>query len=156
MSAFSQTSISRAKRVRPVVVLLLVLLAFSLPPGCVTTKVYEGPDLPREDISIVSTTGFNYYVFVMKSLEITSVDGTRTQLATKKVEVLPGSHSFSLNYATSGCSRYTGVIAFDTAAGHEYEIWAEQPGGIWLGGILSIWAVDKNTGEIVAGVGPPE
>lgn len=154
MSAFPPTSISRAKRVRPAVVLLLVLLAFSLPPGCATStmkmKVYEGPNLPKAEIAVLKAPRRQ---FPSVQLWIMNFDGRRTQLRgpdpSRTFEFLPGRHNLSFSLG-GGCSRREpGYIEFDAKVGHTYELRATNVmGRVWS------WIVDNNTGEIVAGQKP--
>lgn len=152
MSAFPPTSISRAKRVRPAVVLLLVLLAFSLPPGCATSsmkmKVYEGPNLPKAEIAVLKVKA-PYREGLLVRLWVTNFDGRITKANQWTFEFLPGRHNLSFSLG-GGCSSFApGYIEFDAKVGHTYELRATNVmGRVWS------WIVDNNTGEIVAGQKP--
>ena len=150
---------------KPWTSLLVCLVVLSLATGCGTMKAYEGPDLPREEIAVVSAGGLFYrnYVFGGSSLQLTRVDGKRAEsiraVRPKSVKVLPGPHRFGVTYryghifspsCALGCDTTT-VISFDTEAGHEYRIEAEYAGSFYSGP-LHVWAVDKTTGKVVARV----
>lgn len=119
---------------------VFVLMVFVLPSGCETQKnIYEGPDLPKTELSTVSAPHHK--------VSISHVDGGETGLAVDAVEVLPGHHSFALRRARFFIVPKWGVIAITTTAGHDYEL--EYDGSF-------LWAIDTTTGEIVAGHKPPE
>jgi hypothetical protein len=133
---------------------VFVLVAFSLPTSCTTSKLYKGPDLPEDEIAVIRTSATDYYGVFIRGTYFTAVDGVATDIFTNQVHVLPGSHSFNVKETTAaGCSARTeyGVIGFEAEAGHEYEI---LMGGANGSQGVFIWVEDLDTGEIVAGSKP--
>jgi hypothetical protein len=119
---------------------IAALLVLSLPVGCTTTKkMYEGPELPGDQIAVVSTSG---NPGLGKHTHIISVEGISTWKV-DNAEVLPGDSTFEIVHGLGGCAGYdySGIISFEARAGHEYQIETERD---------FIWVVDKGTGEIVA------
>jgi len=52
------------RSIKLLVSLAFVFTAFSLLSSCATQKIYQRLDLPKEEISIVTTDIINYYVFL--------------------------------------------------------------------------------------------
>lgn len=142
------------RRLKILLSLIFVLAAFTLPISCATQKLYEGPDLPEDEIAVIRTAAIDYYGVFIRDTYFTAVDGVATDMFTNQVHVLPGSHSFSVKETTSaGCSGRTeyGTIGFEAEAEHEYEILMRRANGSQ--GVF-MWVEDLDTEEVVAGFKP--
>ena len=159
MSSEHTQSNRSAKRVRPAVALLLLLLAFSLLPGCGTTNTYDGPSLPKAEIAVLKTPIFATFSIIPKSPpQINNIDGKAVGSSLSRLyELLPGRHhvSFWMEHVCYfffpiPCGRSNGSIEFDAKAGHYYELDAKVDGDlVWS------WVIDKSSNEVVAGEKPP-
>lgn len=71
----------------------VALILFILTSGCVTTRMYEGEQLPKEQIAIIKGS-LKYYVYAYLEINIKEVDGIPLMFksSTSSVEVLPGWH----------------------------------------------------------------
>ncbi len=124
---------------------LIVLVTIASVAACQTAKLYEDPDLPVEEIAIVSTAGFfhglgnEFYLFQVDRILL----GDRTSTA----QVPPGVHSFGVKYV-AWLGQHTSYITFHAKAGHHYQIEADFHQG------LRIWAIDTANDEVVAGKKP--
>lgn len=147
MSSGHTQSIRSAKRVRPAVALLLLLLAFSLPPGCGTVKVYEGPDLPKAEIAVLKTP----IITLNGPPRIVNIDGRIFSGFDKTFELYPGRHTVSLR-AGAGCGSFEpAYVEFTAKGGHVYQLHTNVDG---LEGRVWAWIVDNSSGEIVGGKKP--
>lgn len=152
MSPRHTLSIRSAKRVRPAVALLLLLLAFSLPPGCGTAKVYEGPNLPKAEIAVLKTPIFaTFSTFPEGPPQIVNIDGRGVPASARTFELRPGRHQVSLA-AGAGCSGQPAYVEFTAKGGHVYQLHTNVEG--LLEGRVWAWIVDNNSGEIVGGMKP--
>jgi hypothetical protein len=136
--------------------LVAALLLFSLPAGCGNTyNLYEGPERSRDEIAVVSTIGTRAYPFWAEKAHIRKVDGKNVvpvdRVPASTVKLAPGHYTFEIAHSRGvglGCAspeRHTGLIAFNIEAGREYRI---------AGKSHFIWAVDSQTGQVVAGLKP--
>lgn len=128
-----------------------ILLVFSGPTvGCsITMKAYTGPDLPDDRVATITTRGFHFYVVGGSNVNLVAVDGQRELFATK-AKVLPGRHTIDIQYAKGGGyvgSQTQATLTLDAEAGRVYEISAT---------FTHVWAIDKSTGEVVAGLKPED
>ena len=151
MSSGHTQSIRSAKRVRPAVALLLLLLAFSLPPGCGTVKVYEGPNLPKAEIAVLKTPIFGTFSLLPQGPpQIANIDGRGVPASAYTFELRPGRHQVSLS-AVAGCGAAPAYVEFTAKGGHVYQLHTRVEG---LEGRVWAWIVDNNSGEIVGGKKP--
>ena len=151
MSSGHTQSIRSAKRVRPAVALLLLLLAFSLPPGCGTVKVYEGPNLPKAEIAVLKTPIFGTFSLLPQGPpQIANIDGRGVPASAYTFELRPGRHQVSLSAV--GCGFFEpAYVEFTAKGGHVYELHTKVG---WPGEHVWSWVVDNNSGEIVGGKKP--
>lgn len=124
-----------------------ILLVFSGPTvGCsITMKAYTGPDLPDDRVATITTRARHFY----SDVQLVAVDGQRALFATK-AKVLPGRHTIDVRYVSGGgCggSETPAALTLDAEAGRVYEISATH---------THVWAIDKSTGEVVAGLKPED
>lgn len=153
MSSGHTQSIRSAKRVRPAVALLLLLLAFSLPPGCGTAKVYEGPKLPKAEIAVLKTPIFfgTFSLVPQGPPQIVNIDGQQVSVFDKTFELHPGRHQVSL-LAGAGCGfQEPAYLEFAAKGGHVYQLHTKVGTAderVWS------WVVDNNSGEVVGGKKP--
>ena len=133
--------------------LQLVLVVGCLAAGaCGTTRAYEGPELPRDQIAVIQpANGFDHGARVIR------VDATALGLFDKAAEVAPGKHVVTLSITIptgSGTSTAQGDVELDAKAGATYEAHGSTTGFIpmqhWY------WIVDRSTQAIVAGKRPGE
>jgi hypothetical protein len=109
---------------------VLALLFALLLTGCVTTaNMYEGPELPRNKIAVV-TMGM--------SLGVLTVDGVKGQ-GTMTLKVLPGKHTITLFYGDgSRKSTASQTVTFIAEAGRSYHINANVTGSTWRPTVVEI------------------
>lgn len=127
-----------------------LFILFMVATGCTTTQTYPGPQLPPNRVAKLEGT-YNYYFICDVQCEIATVDGKGVA---DMAEILPGKHTVTL-YLTKSC--YQGptnfgvpqTFSFLAEAGHVY-----KADGNWHGGDNQIWIIDKETGQVVAGMKP--
>ena len=130
------------------VFLIVVLMAFS----CATSKMYDGPELPREKVAVLkgSTGGI-----FGNAAGIATVDGRSTGFNDMQVTVLPGKRTLDIEviycegYPVQVCHEVPSVLSFEAEAGHTY-----IAKGKIVSGVANVWLEDAETGEVVAGYEP--
>lgn len=165
--AFMETRSSALRGLLPLVVVLALLLS-----GCGTIKAYEGPELPKSEISVIDADyghGLMLAFFGILPIPVSFRHGTNVLIVDghkgirAPYHILPGQHTARVLYIRNapvdlcslfGCFfEYRAIltIKFTTEAGHEYRIPAERRGERnW------IWVEDITSGKVVAGEKPPD
>ncbi len=126
--------------------LAFVVTAFFLPSSCTTQKIYQGPELPNDEISVVKTGAITFPGIGFRSTYFRKVDKSIMPKFTNEVQISPGNHVFFLE-SSVGLFHYDRSIRFKTEAGREYKIFVRNSGN-------NVWAEDVQTGEVVAGNRP--
>jgi len=137
--------------------LITFCVALFLVSCSTAATVYEGKELPNDEISIVSTYGVDYDVVSSTINWIESVDGKNVGTMVNEVRVLPGRHSFVVHHSKNIMSvvdyrRYYRIV-IDTKPGHQYRI---ETKSFAQSQDFFIWAIDEATEEVVAGAKPPD
>jgi hypothetical protein len=98
--------------------------------------MYPGPAMPSDRIATLS-----FY----DPIVITSVDGEKVPLTSGVLELLPGSHTISVdyvscNYRAGDCQHAEKEISltFDARAGGSYTMGYSRKGNAW-----NAWVIDK-------------
>jgi hypothetical protein len=142
--------------------ILIILWLALLTSGCVTTRMYEGEQLPNEQIAIIKGS-LKYYVYAHLEVYLKEVDGIQCRgvgVLTSSVEVLPGRHEIIVGVKR----RIGGGNAFDLAIqdlttphdyyalsfyampGHKYK----AKSSFWKTKNGLVTVVDTHSGEIMA------
>ncbi len=133
-----------------------LLILFITATGCTTKLTYTGPQLPPEKVAKLKGT-YNFY-FLLDAVEciIVAVDGESVYggiwSSGDTVQMLPGKHEVTIELIWHSYDTHYGVsqtFYFVAEAGHVY-----KADGNWHGGDNQIWIIDKETGQVVAGMKP--
>lgn len=142
-----------------------ILLALGLLSGCDTTKGYEGPDLPDEQLAFVKDAGrLEVNIFVYRNTIIRQIDGKSVDsyFGIGRIAILPGEHTLTFDYEEwvetmiafpmrTHSMDNAGSLSFTARAGHEYEALSDRrKDRFWS------WIKDTTTGETVGGEKPPD
>ena len=73
---------------RHIAIICLAVLALA---GCVTTHMYEGPELPPEEVAVLEVFYFEH-PFAMRQWRALFVDGEEVGRVSLLVHLLPGTH----------------------------------------------------------------
>ncbi len=91
-----------------VVTFLLLVIACSL-PGCATKKVYPGPELPRDEVAVISNNFWRW------SVTIVAVDGMKGGFWDRYFAVKPGKHTVTVRIQQC-TSVYVGKYSVSTCS----------------------------------------
>lgn len=134
---------------------ICVLLVFSsLAIGCKTIQTYDGNRLPPDQVARL-TCASSYYFVATRSCYIQKVDDRTLPDSGREVDLLPGKHEVVVFLKTTAHTNqrqtYRGpqTFSFIAAAGHIYTV-----DGSWFSDGHSMWIIDEQTKEVVAGRKP--
>ncbi|MFL6620069.1 MAG: hypothetical protein ACJ8MH_15805 [Povalibacter sp.] len=107
--------------------ILLVVVCLT---GCMTQRVYDGPQLPRDEVAIISGD-LRFTAGVPVSALLRQVDGRTLSLTENSVEVPSGKHSLLIDckvQETGSTTRHS--IEVDVYGGQHYRLVAETGPGL--------------------------
>ena len=131
------------------IISFLLIISIVILAGCTTVRhlpSYEGEPLPRDQVAFIDTD-------IHRNLQILTVDGKtftfRSMKTIKSTEVLPGKHTFEINWRHAERKYFRANLWLIAEAGKKYIIRAKlHPDDRNLG---YIWFEDSATNKPVGG-----
>jgi hypothetical protein len=137
---------------RNILTVSFLFLPFFLPvllSGCAAMMAYEGPALPKEDISVITTATAAKTMAQKATPLIFCINGER--ITDSEIHVLPGKHHVVAGFTNTpvyglpiGMRLFVSSLEFETQPGHEYHI----NGGVTKG-LPLMWVQDTTTNQTV-------
>jgi hypothetical protein len=142
--------------------ILIILWLALLTSGCVTMRMYEGEQLPKEQIAIIKGS-LKYYAYAYLYVNLKEVDGIQSRFegpTSSAVEVLPGWHEIVVSVTRKiGSGGQYSIIAdavpppsdyytlsFYAMPGQKYKV----KSSFWRTKNALVTVVNTHSGEIVA------
>lgn len=125
-------------------VLLICLISFGCATAETALRLYDGPPRPGSEVAVLRNKAGNLWL----------VDGVNPRCGTchaTSIEMLPGSHTVSVEIGGAGTGIATSPVtaSFAAVAGHTYELSARILEGTSAGGTWTPVIKDITSGAVV-------